>query len=138
MNKDEFLKLLDQAKEDEYGNLYVLSKYNRVYFGTIATVCEDILEMADRRGHEIYDRHFWNDDTLKCKIVTTQEVEKEEIENKYFIPKRINKIGKLDDNDGYIDQADIIKLANKVDEIIDVLNKYEYIIETKKMEEEYE
>lgn len=138
MNKDEFLKLLDQAKEDEYGNLYVLSEYNRVYFGTITTVCEDILEMADRRGHEVYDRHFWNDDTLECKIVTTQEVEKEEIKNKYFIPKRINKIGKLDDNDGYIDQADIIKLANKVDEIIDVLNKYEYIIETKKMEEEDE
>ena len=136
MNKDEFLKLLDQAKEDEYGNLYVLSEYNRVYFGTITTVCEDILEMADRRGHELYDRHFWNDDSLECKIVTTQEVEKEEIKNKYFIPKRINKIGKLDDNDGYIDQADIIKLANKVDEIIDVLNKYEYIIERKKMEEE--
>lgn len=75
MNKDEFLKLLDHAKEDEYGNLYVLSEYNRVYFGTITTVCEDILEMADRRGHEVYDRHFWNDDTLECKIVTTQEVE---------------------------------------------------------------
>jgi len=124
MNKDEFLKLLEKAKEDEYGNLYVLSEYNRVYFGTITTVCEDILEMADRKGHEVYDRHFWNDDTLECKIVTTQEIAKKCIEEKYFSPKRIEKIGKKDN-----------QLANKIDEIIDVLNKYEYMIETKNLDE---
>lgn len=126
MNKEQFLKLLEQAKEDEYGNLYVLSKYNRVYFGTITTICEDILKMADRKGHEVYDGHFWDDDILECKIVTTQKIE-ECIENEYFPPKRINKIGNKDN-----------ELANKINEIIDVLNKYEYMIETKKLEEEDE
>lgn len=129
MNKEEYLKLLEQAKEDEYGNLYVLSEYNRVYFGTITTVCEDILEMADRKGHEVYDRHFWNDDTLECKIVTTQNIEKNE--DKYFIPKRIEKLrdNLIKSTDRCIDTTFI----NKIDEIIDVLNKYEYFIETKEM-----
>lgn len=127
MNKEDFLKLLNEAKEDEYGNLYVLSEYNRVYFGTIATICEDILEMADRKGHEVYDRHFWNDDTLECKIVTTKNIEKSQFDGKYFIPKRIEKLDKKDN-----------ELANKIDEIVDILNKYEYIIETKKLEEEHE
>lgn len=134
MNKEEYLKLLEQAKEDEYGNLYVLSEYNRVYFGTITTVCEDILEMADRKGHEVYDRHFWNDDTLECKIVTTQNIEKNE--DKYFIPKRIEKLrdNLIKSTDRCIDTTFI----NKIDEIIDVLNKYEYFIETKEMEDKYE
>lgn len=130
MNKEEFLKLLEQAKEDEYGNLYVLSEYNRVYFGTITTVCEDILEMADRKGHEVYDRHFWNDDTLECKIVTTQNIEKNE--DKYFIPKRIEKLrdNLIKSTDRCIDTT----FMNKIDEIIDVLNKYEYFIETNKLD----
>lgn len=134
MNKEEFLKLLEQAKEDEYGNLYVLSEYNRVYFGTITTVCEDVLEMADRKGHEVYDRHFWNDDTLECKIVTTQNIEKNE--DKYFIPKRIEKLrdNLIKSTDRCIDTT----FMNKIDEIIDVLNKYEYFIETKETEDKYE
>ena len=127
MNKEDFLKLLNEAKEDEYGNLYVLSEYNRVYFGSIATICVDILELADRKGHEVYDRHFWNDDTLECKIVTTKNIEKSQFDGKYFIPKRIEKLDKKDN-----------ELANKIDEIVDILNKYEYIIETKKLEEEHE
>lgn len=28
MNKDKFIKMLEQAKEDEYGRLYVLGEYN--------------------------------------------------------------------------------------------------------------
>lgn len=31
------------------------------------------------------------------------------------------KLGKIDDNDGYIDQNDVIKIGKKVDEIIDYL-----------------
>ena len=71
MSKAEFIELLDKAKEDEYGNLYILGEYdNRIYFGTITTICEDIMEMvSDPKDHEVYDRHFWNDDTLQCKIV---------------------------------------------------------------------
>ena len=133
MNKQDFLKLLEQAKEDEYGNLYVLSEYNRVYFGTITTVCEDILEMADRKGHEVYDRHFWNDDTLECKIVTKQEIEKKCIEKQYFSPKRIEKLrdNLIKSTDRCIDTT----FMNKIDEIIDVLNKYEYMIETNKIKQ---
>ena len=136
MNKEEFLKLLEQAKEDEYGNLYVLSEYNRVYFGTITTICKDILEMADRKGHEVYDRHFWNDDTLECKIVTTQEVKKGMFDKEYIIPKRIEKLkdNLIKNTDRCIDTI----FMNKIDEIIDVLNKYEFMIETKKLEEEHE
>lgn len=130
MNKEDFLNLLEQAKEDEYGNLYVLSEYNKVYFGTITTVCEDILEMADRKDHEVYDRHFWNDDTLECKIVTTQNIEKNE--DKYFIPKRIEKLrdNLIKSTDRCIDTT----FMDKIDEIIDVLNKYEYFIETNKLD----
>lgn len=121
MNKETFLALLEEAQEDEYGNLYVLSQYNRVYFGTITTVCEDILNMADRKGHEVYDRHFWNDDTLECKIVTTRNIEPTEQDDKLVPPKRIEKI-KLKN-----------EIINKINEIIDVLNKYEYLLETEKI-----
>ena len=102
--------------------LYMISL---LYFGTITTICEDILNMADRKGHEVYDRHFWNDDTLECKIVTTQEIESKCIETQYTTPKRIEKLKKQDN-----------ELANKIDEIIDVLNKYEYMIETDKLKGE--
>lgn len=121
MNKETFLNLLENAQEDEYGNLYVLSEFNRVYFGTISTVCEDILAIADRKGHEIYDRHFWNDDTLTCKIVTTQNVDESERDDKLFPPKRIRKISSKTET------------ISKINEIIDVLNKYEYLLETEEI-----
>lgn len=57
MNKEKFIKMLEQAKEDEYGRLYVLGNYNnKIYFGTITTICEDIFK--DDESAEIYDRHF--------------------------------------------------------------------------------
>ena len=81
MNKEEFIKLLENAKEDENGNLYFLDKIlpndkddeaHRVYFGTITTICDDLIEehSSECDGYqEVYDRHFWNDDTLEIKIV---------------------------------------------------------------------
>ena len=74
MSKKEFIELLDNAKEDQYGNLYIEGEYNtRIYFGTIETVCEDLIEeycCKEEDGYELYDRHFTsNDDTLVCKIV---------------------------------------------------------------------
>lgn len=81
MNKEEFIKLLENAKEDENGNLYFLDKIfpndkddeaHRVYFGTITTICDDLIEehSTEYDGYqEVYDRHFWNDDTLEIKIV---------------------------------------------------------------------
>ena len=45
-----------------------------------------------------------------------------EIIEKNKIPE---KLGKLEDNDGYIDQYDIIKIGKKVDEIIDYLESKE-------------
>ena len=45
MKKEKFMEMLAQAKEDEYGRLYVLGKYNnKIYFGTITTICEDIFK----------------------------------------------------------------------------------------------
>ena len=81
MNKEDFIKLLENAKEDENGNLYFLDKIladdndeeaHRVYFGTITTICEDLIEVhsSECNGYqEVYNRHFWNDDTLEIKIV---------------------------------------------------------------------
>ena len=89
MNKEKFLKLLENAKKDENGNLYVIQKItsdefvnveeenetHRVYFGTITTICADLIEehSSECDGYqEIYNRHFWNDDTLECKIVSVR------------------------------------------------------------------
>lgn len=75
MNKDKFIEILKQAKEDEFGRLYVLGEYdNKIYFGTITTICEDIFK--DSESAEIYDRHFWNDDTLECYVISTKHNEK--------------------------------------------------------------
>ena len=71
MNKEEFVKLLENAKEDENGNLYFLDKIlandedneaHRVYFGTITTICEDLIEVhsSEFDGYqEVYDIHFY-------------------------------------------------------------------------------
>lgn len=77
MNKETFMKLLEKAKTDEYGNLYIVENKDeygeqRIYFGTITTVCDDLIEQfcgENDDGFELYDRHFLNDDTLECKIV---------------------------------------------------------------------
>ena len=77
MNKDKFLEMLNNAKEDEYGRLYVLGEYdNKIYFGTITTICEDIFNMTSEEDTaEIYDRHFWNDDTLECRVISNKHNE---------------------------------------------------------------
>ena len=97
MNKDKFIELLNRAKVDENGNLYVIEDIwkgivdvenedtHRVYFGTITTKCDDLIkEFASevKNGFELYDRHFWNDDTLECKIVNIKNVEEEYDESK--------------------------------------------------------
>lgn len=80
MNKEDFIKLLEKAKTDKYGNLYIDrkeidKKWNheqRIYFGTITTVCDDLIEEYCSKtdtGFELYDRHFINDDTLECQII---------------------------------------------------------------------
>ena len=77
MNKKELIKLIDNAKVDENGNLYYiddsLTINNRVYFATITTICEDFVETYcdDVDGESVrYDRHFTtNDDTLKIIVV---------------------------------------------------------------------
>ena len=87
MNKERFIEMLNKAKEDEYGRLYVLGEYNnKIYFGTITTICEDIFK--DDKSAEIYDRHFWNDDTLECFVVSTRHDENIE----YKEPERIGEI----------------------------------------------
>lgn len=85
MSKEEFLKLLENAKEDEYGNLYVEQKEfddgiifkelgnKKWYFSLSNTLCDDLIEQFcsqdSKNNFELYDRHFWNDDTLEIKII---------------------------------------------------------------------
>lgn len=121
--------MLDNAKEDEYGRLYVLGEYNnKIYFGTITTICEDIFN--ESKSAEIYDRHFWNDDTLECFVVSNKH--NQEIE--YKEPKRIEEL----DNRHYdkINQCYCGKrelgesiLVDKINELIKEFNKYESLLE---------
>lgn len=88
MDKEKFMKLLEKAKKDEYGNLYVENRdvegpllnggaddgydHIRWYFSLSNTVCDDLVEQfctETKEGFELYDRHFINDDTLEIKIV---------------------------------------------------------------------
>jgi len=117
MNKERFVKMLEQAKEDEYGRLYVIGEYNnKIYFGTITTICEDIFK--DNESAEIYDRHFWNDDTLNCYVVST----KHNKDIKYKEPKRIEEL-----DDKYCYPNDI--LQKKINELVRISNKYARLLE---------
>lgn len=117
MNKEKFIEMLEQAKEDEYGRLYVLGKYNnKIYFGTITTICEDIFE--NNKSAEIYDRHFWNDDTLDCFVVSTKHDE----DIKYKEPERIEEL-----DDKYCYPNDI--LQKKINELVKISNKYARLLE---------
>lgn len=81
MTKSEFFKLLDKAKEDEYGRFYILNDYGKkVYFGIMTTVCEDLFKMnyeyeEDRDTDELYDRHFWNDDTFEAHVISKHNLD---------------------------------------------------------------
>ena len=118
MNKEKFIKMLNQAKEDEYGRLYVLGKYNnKIYFGTITTICEDIFN--NTKSAEIYDRHFWNDDTLDCYVVSTKH--DEDIE--YKEPERIEKLN-------LIAPTNYMKyMQEKINELVEISNKYAKLLE---------
>lgn len=75
MKKEDFFALLSKAKEDEYGRLYVKGKYdNKVYFGVMTTICEDLFVLnhceENRDTDELYDRHFWDDDTFKAHVIS--------------------------------------------------------------------
>lgn len=120
MNKEYFLKLLNKAKEDKYGRLYVLGKYNnKIYLGTITTICGDIFK--DNPTAEIYDRHFWNDDTLECYVVSNKHDE----QINYHQPQRIEEIN-YQDHVG-IDLSETV--CKKINELVDFCNKYAEILE---------
>jgi hypothetical protein len=118
MNKEKFIKMLEQAKEDEYGRLYVIGDCNnKIYFGTITTICEDIFEGSNRA--EIYDRHFWNDDTLECFVVSTKH--DEDIE--YKEPKRIEELN-------LVAPTNYMKyMQDKINELVRISNKYARLLE---------
>jgi len=64
---------------------------------------------------------YFNDD---CSITLNNEIDKLEIiEDK---PSKIDLLGKIDDNAGYIDQSDVIKIGEKVDELAKAVN---YLLE---------
>ena len=66
MKKEDFIKLLEQAKTDKHGRLYLDGKYhNKVYFGLVTAICADPFDEYGCDDDEIYDRHWWNDDTLE-------------------------------------------------------------------------
>ena len=118
MNKEKFIKMLEQVKEDEYGRLYVIGDCNnKIYFGTITTICEDIFEGSNRA--EIYDRHFWNDDTLECFVVSTKH--DEDIE--YKEPERIEELN-------LVAPTNYMKyMQDKINELVRISNKYARLLE---------
>lgn len=122
MNKERFIEMLNKAKEDEYGRLYVLGEYNnKIYFGTITTICEDIFK--DNKSAEIYDRHFWNDDTLECFVVSARHNENIE----YKEPKRIEEFS-FNKNNTLIEE-DLADMKDKINELVRISNKYERLLE---------
>lgn len=131
MNKEEFMKMLEQAKEDEYGRLYVLGEYNnKIYFGTITTVCEDLFINAygeeNKDTAELYDRHFWNDDTFEAYVISNRHNETMQ----YKKPKRIEELN-------ITAPTNHMKyMQDKINEIIKVCNRYECIIEGQQKVEE--
>ena len=114
--------MLEQAKEDEYGRLYVLGEYNnKIYFGTITTICEDIFK--DDESAEIYDRHFWNDDTLECYVISTTHDE----DIKYKEPERIEEFS-FNKNNTLIEE-DLSDMKDKINELVKISNKYARLLE---------
>ena len=80
MLKEQFMELLNLAKEDEYGRLYITNRYGtKVYFGILGTVCEDLFIMnhspSNQDTDELYDRHFWNDDTFEAHVISKHKLE---------------------------------------------------------------
>lgn len=126
MNKEKFIKMLEQAKEDEYGRLYVLGNYNnKIYFGTLTTICEDIFKLNHSEEcqdtAELYDRHFWNDDTFECHVVSNRH-------NENFIYKEPKRIEKLSINE----LPDYVELVEKINELVEISNKYARLLEKNK------
>lgn len=122
MNKEKFIKMLEHAKEDEYGRLYVIGGYNnKIYFGTITTICGDIFK--DDKSAEIYDRHFWNDDTLNCYVVST----KHDKNIKYKEPERIEEFS-FNKNNTLIEE-DLADMKYKINELVRISNKYASLLE---------
>lgn len=124
MNKEKFIKKLEQAKEDEYGRLYVLGEYNnKIYFGTITTICEDIFVLNHSEEYqntaELYDRHFWNDDTLECYVVST----KHDTDIEYKEPERIEELN-------LVAPTNYMKyMQDKINELVKISNKYACLLE---------
>lgn len=128
MNKEKFIEMLNHAKEDEYGRLYVLGAYNnKIYFGTITTVCEDIFK--DNENAEIYDRHFWDDDTLNCYVVSTKHDE----DIKYKEPERIEEFS-FNKNNTLIEE-DLADMKDKINELVRISNKYAILLEKAESDE---
>lgn len=124
MKKEEFMKMLEQAKEDEYGRLYVLGKYNnKIYFGTMTTICDDMFindyGKENKDTAELYDRHFWNDDTFEAFVISSKH--NEEIE--YKVPKRIEELTIS------APTQRMKYMQDKINELVRVCNRYECIIE---------
>ena len=114
------MKLLEKAKEDKYGNLYIEQKEfdndeivkdlgdERWYFSLSNTVCDDLVEefcSKEKEGFELYDRHFWNDDTLQVKIINNGNLKnveeqyrqeyKQVIEQEEIVMDKLTRIEKL-------------------------------------------
>lgn len=66
---------------------------------------------------ELYDRHFWNDDTFNCLVVSNRHDE----DIKYKEPERIEKMKICKQGDEY--------LVDKINELIEISNKYARLLE---------
>lgn len=134
MNKGKFIEMLESAKEDEYGRLYVLGKYgNRIYMGIITTICQDLFR--DNDSAEICDRHFWNDDTLHFYAVSTKHDESIE----YKEPERIKEIKMIGCNMevNLLGNRTLLPTGNlqtefiiaKINELVKISNRYACLLE---------
>lgn len=135
MNKEKFIKMLEQAKEDEYGRLYVLGEYNnKIYFETITTICEDIFVLNHSEEcqdtAELYDRHFWNDDTLECYVVSTKHDE----DIIYKEPERIEEFSFNKNNTLF--EEDLADMKDKINELVRISNKYARLLEKEGVSDE--
>ena len=135
MNKEKFIKMLEQAKEDEYGRLYVLGEYNnKIYICTITTICEDIFVLNHSEEcqdtAELYDRHFWNDDTLECYVVSTKHDE----DIIYKEPERIEEFSFNKNNTLF--EEDLADMKDKINELVRISNKYARLLEKEGVSDE--
>lgn len=110
------MKVIDLLNKIANGEIKDKTKF-RIYFSN--NMHRDIYYDDEEQNQLCCLKNISDDYSIYDDICLLDEVEIiEDTPEEKKIPK---KLGKIDDNDGYIDQNDVIKIGKKVDEIIDYL-----------------